>query len=107
MIMKTLIATTAITLAVAAPAAADPLRVRKISKLDKRLTNLERRGLIEQGSRLDRIEDRIDRRENKIDRREDYRDRQVNNGPRDRIEDYFDRRENIRDRREDRWDRRH
>ena len=75
------------------------------SPRDDRLDRLERRGVIEQGSYLDRVEDRIDRRENKVDRREDRRDRAVNHGPLDRLEDRVDRLENIQDRREDRRDR--
>ena len=80
--------------------------VERLGHLDHRLDRLERRGVIEQGSRLDYLEDRLDRRENKIDRREDRRDRAVNNGPLDRFEDRLDRLENIQDRREDRRDRR-
>lgn len=78
----------------------------RLERFDNHLDRLEHRGVIEQGSRLDRVEDRIDRFENKVDRREDRRDRAVNNGPLDRLEDRVDRLENIQDRREDRWDRR-
>ena len=97
--------TFAIVTALAAPVAlAGP--AERFERFDNRLDRLERQGVIEQGSRLDRIEDRIDRRENVVDRREDRRDRKVNNGPRDRAEDRLDRVENIYDRREDRRDRR-
>ncbi len=92
MFMKSLFATTLITVAFAAPALAGPVSHKKLNKIEKRLSQLEYRGVIKQGSRLDHIEDRIDRRE-------DRRDRAVNHGPLDRLEDRLDRREN-------RWDRR-
>ena len=96
--------TLAIVTALAAPIAlAGP--AERLERFDNRLDRLERQGVIEQGSRLDRIEDRIVRRENVVDRREDRRDRAVNNGPLDRLEDRVDRLENIQDRREDRRDR--
>ena len=91
MYIKTLLATTIMTAAFAAPALAGPSH-KKLNKVEHRLERLEARGVIKQGSRLDYIEDRIDRRE-------DRRDRAVNHGPRDRLEDRIDRREN-------RWDRR-
>lgn len=93
-----LVTTLASPVALAGPA-------ERLERLDNHLDRLERRGVIEQGSRLDRLEDRIDRRENIIDRREDRRDRAVNNGPLDRLEDRIDRLENVQDRREDRRDR--
>lgn len=97
--------TIALVTALAAPVAlAGP--PERLERFDNRLDRIERRGVIEQGSYLDRVEDRIDRRENKIDRREDRRDRAVNNGPLDRLEDRVDRLENIQDRHEDRRDRR-
>lgn len=103
--MKSIIALTLAAAFMAPSALAGP--PERLEHLDNRLDRLERRGVIEQGSRLDHIEDRIDRRENKIDRREDRRDRAVNNGPLDRLEDRVDRLENIQDRREDRRDRRY
>ncbi len=96
----TLIAALAAPVALAGPA-------ERFERLDNRLDQLERQGVIKQGSYWDRVEDRIDRRENIIDRREDRRDRAVNNGPLDRLEDRVDRLENIQDRREDRRDRRY
>jgi len=90
----------------AAPAMANPGPGNKLHKLDRKLDRLERRGVIEQGSRLDKVEDRIDRREDRIDRREDMRDRAVNHGPLDRLEDRVDRLESRQDRRENRRDRR-
>jgi TolA-binding protein len=98
LITLTLVAALAAPVALAGPA-------ERWERVDNRLDRLERRGVIEQGSYLDRLEDRIDRRENKIDRREDRRDRAVNNGPLDRLEDRVDRLENVQDRREDRRDR--
>ena len=96
--------TLAIVTALAAPIAlAGP--AERLERFDNRLDRLERQGVIEQGSRLDRIEARIDRRENVVDRREDRRDRAVNNGPLDSFEDRVDRLENVQDRREDRRDR--
>ena len=95
MLFKSVIATTLLTATLAVPAIAGdrvPPRAKAISKLDRKLDRLEHRGVIEQGSRLDRLEDRIDRREDKIDRR-------YNTGPKDRLEDRIDRRENRRDRR--------
>lgn len=92
MFFKSIIATTVFTAAMSVPAMAGNGPAKKLSKLDYRLDQLERRGVIKQGSRLDRLEDRIDRREDRLDRR-------TNNGPKDRIEDRLDRREN-------RWDRR-
>lgn len=95
MFIKSVIATSLLSTAIALPAVAGTQPAPKanaLSKLDNRLDRLERRGVIEQGSRLDRLEDRIDRREDKIDRR-------VNTGPKDRLEDRIDRRENRRDRR--------
>ncbi|MEM9374826.1 MAG: hypothetical protein AAGA72_01310 [Pseudomonadota bacterium] len=98
-----------ITLALASAMAA-PMALagppERAERFDNRLDRLERRGVIEQGSRADRFEDRLDRRENIIDRREDRRDLAVNNGPLDRFEDRIDRLENVQDRREDRRDRR-
>ena len=88
----------------AAPAAfAGP--PERLERFDNRLDRLERRGVIEQGSRADHVEDRIDRFEDRVDRREDQRDRAVNNGPLDRLEDRVDRLENVQDRRESRRDR--
>ena len=102
--LTTIAIVTAIAASVAAPSAlAGP--AERLERFDNRLDRLERRGVIEQGSYLDRVEDRIDRFENKVDRREDRRDRAVNHGPRDRAEDRLDRLENIQDRREDRRDR--
>lgn len=95
MFIKSVIATSLLTATMALPAAAGPQPTPKanaLSKLDYRLDRLENRGVIKQGSRLDRFEDRIDRREDRIDRR-------VNHGPKDRLEDRIDRRENKRDRR--------
>lgn len=106
MFIKSVIATTLFSTAMAVPAMAQNSPANTLNKLDWRLDNLERRGVIEQGSRMDKVEDRIDRFEDKVDRREDRRDRQVNHGPRDRIEDRVDARENRLDRRENRWDRR-
>lgn len=102
--MKSLITLSLIAAFSAPTALAGP--AERAERIDNQLDKLERRGVIEQGSRLDYIEDRLDRRENKIDRREDRRDRAVNNGPLDRLEDRVDRLENIQDRREDRRDRR-
>lgn len=97
--------TLAIVVAMAAPIAfAGP--AERFERYDNRLDRLERQGVIQQGSRLDRIEDRFDRRENVIDRREDRRDRAVTHGPLDLLEDRVDRLENVQDRREDRRDRR-
>ena len=65
-----------VTLAVAlsAPVAlAGP--VQKLERIDNRLDRLERKGVIKQGSPLDRYEDRLDRFEDRVDRREDFRDR--------------------------------
>jgi len=92
MFVKSFIATTLLTAAMAVPALAGNSNAKSLSKLDYRLDRLEARGVIKQGSKLDRLEDRIDRREDRIDRR-------VNHGPRDRLEDRIDRRENKRDRR--------
>lgn len=96
--------------ALIAPAAiAYPERAKpaiKAERLDNRLDRLERRGVIEQGSRLDKVEDRLDRREDRIDRRENRRDEAVDLGPRDVLEDKLDRLEDRQDRRENRWDRR-
>lgn len=78
----------------------------KLERIDNFTDRLERRGVIQQGSRADRLEDRFDRWEDRVDRREDVRDRAVNNGPLDRLEDRVDRLENIQDRRENRRDRR-
>jgi len=86
------------------PAVAGP--TERADRIDRKLDRAERRGVIEQGSRADKVEDRFDRFENRVDRREDRRDRQVDLGPRDRIEDRIDRAENVYDRREDRRDRR-
>lgn len=102
--MKKLISIALAATLIAPVALAGP--AERLERLDNHLDRLERRGVIQQGSYLDRFEDRIDRRENKIDRREDRRDRAVNLGPRDRFEDRIDRLENIQDRREDRRDRR-
>jgi len=96
MLFKTIIATTLLTATLAVPAIAGdrvPPRAKAISKLDRKLDRLEHRGVIEQGSRLDRFEDRIDRS------KEDRIDRRYNTGPKDRLEDRIDRRENRRDRR--------
>ena len=102
--LTTIAIVTALAMPMAAPVAlAGP--AERLERFDNRLDRLERRGVIEQGSYLDRVEDRIDRFENKVDRREDRRDRAVNHGPRDRAEDRLDRLENIQDRREDRRDR--
>lgn len=106
MFFKSIIATTVFTAAMSVPAMAQNGPVNKLSKLDYRLDQMERRGIIKQGSRADHFEDRVDRLEDRVDRREDRRDRQVNNGPLDRLEDRVDRRENRLDRRENRWDRR-
>lgn len=106
MFFKSIIATTVFTAAMSVPAMAGNGPVNKLSKVDYRLDQMERRGIIKQGSRADRFEDRIDRFEDKVDRREDRRDRAVNHGPRDRLEDRIDARENRLDRRENRWDRR-
>lgn len=96
--------TIAVITALASPIAlAGP--AERAERFDNRFDRLERRGVIEQGSRLDRVEDRFDRRENVVDRREDRRDLAVNNGPLDRFEDRVDRLENVQDRREDRRDR--
>jgi len=83
MFVKSLIASTLLTAAMAGSAFAGNNKAKKLSKLDYRLDRLEHRGVIKQGSRLDRLEDRIDRREDRIDRR-------VNHGPRDRLEDRID-----------------
>ena len=91
MLIKTTLMTAVMSIAFASPAFAGTPKANALSKLDNRLDRLERVGVIEQGSRLDRLEDRIDRREDRIDRR-------VNNGPRDRLEGRIDRRENRRDR---------
>lgn len=91
MFIKSLLATTIISAAFAAPAFAG-ISYKELTRLDYRLDRLEASGVIKQGSRLDRVEDRIDRIE-------DRRDRKVNHGPKDRLEDRIDRREN-------RWDRR-
>ena len=96
---------------IAAPGAmADPQRPKKLDvkaeRIDNRLDRLERRGHIEQGSRLDHVEDRIDRREDRLDRRENRRDEAIDLGPRDVIEDKLDRLEDRQDRRESRRDRR-
>ncbi len=99
MFIKPVIATALLTATIALPAAAGNQPTPKanaLSQLDNRLDRLERRGVIEQGSRLDRLEDRIDRKEDRIDRR-------VNKGPKDRLEDRLDRRENRRDRNNKRW----
>ena len=99
------IMTIALAASLAAPIAiAGP--AERFERIDNRLDRLERRGVIEQGSRLDRVEDRFDRFENRVDRREDRRDRAINHGPLDRLEDRVDRLENVQDRREDRRDRR-
>jgi len=97
--------TVATAVALCAPVAlAGP--AERLERIDNRTDRLERRGVIEQGTRADRIEDRLDRFEDRVDRREDRRDRAVNHGPRDRAEDRLDRLENIQDRRENRRDRR-
>ncbi len=95
MFIKSVVVTTLLTAAMAVPASAGNQSTPKanaLSQLDRKLDRLEYRGVIKQGSRLDRLEDRIDRKEDRIDRR-------VNKGPKDRLEDRLDRREN-------RWDRR-
>ena len=76
----------------------------KVERVDNRLDRLERRGVIEQGSRADKVEDRFDRFEDRIDRRENRRDEAVNLGPRDVLEDRLDRLEDRQDRRENRRD---
>lgn len=95
---------------VAPVATADPHRPKKpalkAERLDNRLDRLERRGVIEQGSRADKVEDRFDRWEDRIDRRENRRDEAVDHGPRDVLEDKLDRLEDRQDRRENRRDRR-
>ncbi|MEO1472904.1 MAG: hypothetical protein AAFS03_03030 [Pseudomonadota bacterium] len=97
--------TASLVAAFAAPAAvAGP--PERFERVDNRLDRLERRGVIEQGSRADKVEDRFDRFEDRVDRREDRRDRAVDYGPRDRAEDRIDRAENVLDRRENRRDRR-
>lgn len=100
----------ALTSAMIAPTAmAGPERLKpatKLERLDNRLDRLERRGVIEQGSRADKVEDRIDRFEDRIDRRENRRDEAYDHGPRDVLEDKLDRLEDRQDRRESRRDRR-
>ena len=82
-----------------------PKPATKAERLDNRLDRLERRGVIEQGSRADKVEDRLDRWEDRIDRRENRRDEAVDLGPRDVWEDKLDRLEDRQDRRESRRDR--
>jgi len=78
----------------------------KLEGLDNRLDRLERRGVIEQGSRADKVEDRLDYFEDRVDRRENRRDERYDHGPRDVLEDKLDRLEDRQDRRENRRDRR-
>ena len=103
------IATIAITAAFIAPASLAypdrPKPATKTERLDNRLDRLERRGVIEQGSRADKVEDRFDRFEDRIDRRENRRDEAIDLGPRDVWEDKLDRLEDRQDRRESRRDR--
>lgn len=101
----------AVSAALLAPmAAADPVyRHRpavKAERFDNHLDRLERRGVIQQGSYADKVEDRLDRIEDRIDRRENRRDEAIDFGPRDVREDRLDRLEDRWDRRENRWDRR-
>ena len=85
----------AVAAALIAPSAmAHPYHLKpaaKAERFDNRTDRLERRGVIEQGSRADKVEDRFDRLEDRIDRRENRRDERVDLGPRDVIEDYYDR----------------
>jgi len=106
MFKKSVLAITFLTAAITTPAFAGPGPGNALNKLDYRLDQLERRGVIEQGTKADRVEDRLDRLEDRIDLREDRRDRAVDNGPLDRLEDRIDARENQFDRRENRRDRR-
>ncbi len=97
--------TVATAVALSAPLAlAGP--AERLERVDNRTDRLERRGVIKQGTKADKVEDRLDRFEDRVDRREDRRDRAVNNGPLDRLEDRVDRLENVQDRRENRRDRR-
>ena len=78
----------------------------KAERIDNRLDRLERRCVIEQGSRADKVEDRLDRLEDRVDRRENRRDEAIDLGPRDVQADKLDRLEDRQDRREHRRDRR-
>ena len=106
MFVKSMIATVMLTAGIAMPAIAQNGPANPLTRLDMRLDNLERQGVIKQGSPADKLEDRIDVLEDRVDRREDRRDRAVNNGPPDRLEDRIDSRENRLDRRENKRDRR-
>ena len=107
--LKSIITLTVVAAMIAPTAMAYPDRPKPATwaeRADNRLDRLERRGVIEQGSRADKVEDRLDRWEDRIDRRENRRDEAIDLGPRDVREDYFDRLEDRRDRRENRRDRR-
>lgn len=107
--LKSIAAITAAAALVAPSAFADPIRPKpaaKAERLDNRLDRLERRGVIAQGSRADKVEDRLDRLEDRVDRRENRRDEAVDLGPRDVLEDKLDRLEDRQDRRESLRDRR-
>lgn len=107
--LKLIAAITLSTALIAPTAMAYPDRLKpaaKAERLDNRLDRLERRGVIEQGSRADKVEDRLDRWEDRVDRRENRRDEAIDLGPRDVFEDRLDRLEDRYDRRESRRDRR-
>ncbi len=97
--------TVSLAVALGAPVAlAGP--AERLERVDNRTDRLERRGVIEQGSRADKVEDRLDRFEDRVDRRENRRDEAVDHGPLDVLEDKLDRAEDRQDRRESRRDRR-
>ena len=103
----TALSISAVLIAPAAMAYPDrPKPATKAERVDNRLDRLERRGVIKQGSRADKVEDRLDRFEDRIDRRENRRDEAIDFGPRDVREDRLDRLEDRQDRRENRRDRR-
>ena len=106
--LKTITILAATTALIAPGAFANPERWKpatKAERLDNRLDRLERRGVIKQGSHLDKVEDRFDRWEDRVDRRENRRDEAIDHGPLDVLEDKLDRLEDRQDRRESRRDR--